>query len=119
MRCRKGGKTALFSSNVIDDEKGCFHFQSLNQLDSPLVLLACTGGLCEGRLNGLWNFGRFEIETGFRTWSATSSAVSDILFIVGSFPSCCAKKTKQIVIIVAMIKPIRTCILAIMMWEQH
>ncbi len=48
-----GGKTERVSSSVTDSEKGLSHFQSLNHLASPLVLLRCTGGLCATGRKGL------------------------------------------------------------------
>lgn len=63
----------------MEDEKGFLHFQSLNQDDVPLVLLACTGGLWT-ETNGLYDCGididgilgfftAWEISETLGTWS--------------------------------------------------
>ena len=63
-RCLRGGRTERLSSRVMEDEKGLSHDQSLNHLDSPLVLLGCgSGGVCtvgwkDGRCRSL-NEGSF------------------------------------------------------------
>lgn len=45
-RFSNGGSKDRFSSRVKVEENGLFQFQSLYQLESPLVLFSCTGGGC-------------------------------------------------------------------------